>query len=210
MGVKPSNGYKRKQRNSGTRVRKSVVLIATEGKNQTETLYFKDMAKAQGKVVRFVPGNYTDPVNMAQATKECYDEMELSSDLGDCAFCMVDADCDAGKDVQVAVADKIAAEGNFEVVLSVPCFEIWFLCHFGRSTRQYLSNRDVIADLEKKIPGYSKSMAGIYAKTKDRIKDAVGNAKALENACIEAGYGYHTSAFSPSTEAYKVVEELLK
>lgn len=145
MGIKPSNGYKRKQRNSGTRSRKAIVLLATEGRNQTETLYFKDMAKERGRVVRFVPGNYTDPVHMAQATKESYDDLELSAELGDRAFCLIDADCDAKKDLQISQADRIAEGGEFRILVSVPCFEVWFLCHYGQSTKQYASNRDVIA-----------------------------------------------------------------
>ena len=41
MPVKNERG-KGKQRGTGTRQRKSIVLFATEGNNKTETLYFKN------------------------------------------------------------------------------------------------------------------------------------------------------------------------
>lgn len=208
MAVKSGNGYARKQRNSGSRKRKSVVLLATEGKNQTETQYFKDMAKSLYRVVRFVPGNYTDPVNIASMMKQYYTEWELTPELGDRAYCLIDADCDSQKDKQILKANSIAKEVGFEVAVSAPCFEIWLLCHFSHATKQYSSNSEVISDLTKKLPGYTKSTSGIFAKTKDRIEIAVNNAKLLEKACIDAGYCIHTAFFSPSTEVYKVVEEL--
>ena len=56
-------GYEAKPRNTNLRKRKSIVLLAAEGKNKTETLYFKSIPSAT-HVIRFAPGNYTDPINM--------------------------------------------------------------------------------------------------------------------------------------------------
>ena len=135
-------GYQPKIRNSYRRQRKSVVLLATEGKNKTEVQYFKSFRSAN-HVVRFAPGNYTDPVNMVRTLKKEYGELELTTDLGDAAFCLVDSDVDPAKDKQLEKADAEAGD-TVTVLVSSPCFEIWYLCHFFASTRQYISNNEVL------------------------------------------------------------------
>ena len=60
------NVYRRKQRNTGTRKRKPIVFLIAEGKNKTETIYFKDFAKDNNRIIRFAPGNHTDPVNLGE------------------------------------------------------------------------------------------------------------------------------------------------
>ena len=93
-------GYQPKTRNSYQRKRKSVVLLAAEGKNKTETQYFKSIPSPD-HVIRFAPGNYTDPVNMVYALRKEYEELELDAELGDAAFCLVDSDVDSAKDRQL-------------------------------------------------------------------------------------------------------------
>ena len=83
-------GYQPKTRNSYQRKRKSVVLLVAEGKNKTETQYFKSIPSPD-HVIRFAPGNYTDPVNMVYALRKEYEELELDAELGDAAFCLVDS-----------------------------------------------------------------------------------------------------------------------
>lgn len=209
MVMKNSRGYRPKQRNSGKRKRKRVILLATEGKNKTETQYFSEFAKAQNEFVRFVPGNYTDPVQMAVALRAKSTEMELDPSLGDKAYCLVDADFDDAKDKQIAGADKIAFENNFKILVSSPCFEVWFLCHFLKSTKKYTSNAEILNHLKKHMPEYEKSKKDMYGRTITNVQDAISNAKFLEEACLKANYTPHTTVFSPSTEIYKLAEELL-
>ena len=83
-------GYQPKRRNLFNRRRKSIILLAAEGKNRTETQYFKKVP-CPNHVIRFAPGNYTDPVNMVHALKREYEELELDPQLGDAAFCLVDS-----------------------------------------------------------------------------------------------------------------------
>lgn len=208
MALRVRNGYRRKTRNAGNRQRKAIILLAMEGKNQTETIYFREMAKAYGCVLKFVPGNYTDPANMAKETKKSCESFELDPALGDCAYCLVDADFESSKNRQIAEADKTARHGGFQVIVSAPCFEIWFLCHFRYSGRQYTSSDEVLAELREYMPGYSKSVAGVFGKTADCVDTAITNAKRLECACAQADRELHTVAFSPSTEVYKVVEAI--
>ena len=127
-------GYQPKKRNSYQRRRKSIVLLAAEGKNKTETQYFKGVPSSD-YIVRFAPGNYTDPVNMVHAIKKEYDELELDAKLGDAAFCLVDSDFDLVKDKQLAKADDAAGD-LINVVVSSPCFEVWYLSGKSLGTKQ--------------------------------------------------------------------------
>ena len=200
-------GYQPKARNSYQRNRKSIVLLATEGKNKTETQYFKSIPSLK-YVIRFAPGNYTDPVNMMRALKREFEELELETEFGDAAFCLVDSDVDPAKDSQLEKADGETADG-IKLMVSSPCFEIWYLCHFSASTRQYGSNDEVLRTLKQHIPEYKKEMAGIREIIWNKTDTAINNAKMLEQQCFEKGIKLHSVAFTPSTEVYKIVELLI-
>ena len=62
---------------------------------------------------------------------------------GDMGFCLVDYDCQSSKDEAILKADKfagkIAGKKNLKLLVSNPCFELWYLCHFIKSTKQYNS-----------------------------------------------------------------------
>ena len=201
-------GYQPKPRNTYQRKRKSIVLLATEGKNKTETQYFKGL-QSPGFVMRFAPGNYTDPVHMMYALTKEYDELDLDPQLGDAAFCLVDSDVDPAKDSQLERADAESDERT-ELVVSSPCFEIWYLCHFSESTRQYSSNNEVLKALKQYIPDYRKEMTGIWELLESKTEIAVKNAKTLEQRCLEKGLRKHRVSFTPSTEIYKIFELLTK
>ena len=199
-------GYQPKARNSYQRNRKSIVLLSTEGKNKTETLYFKSIPSLK-HVIRFAQGNYTDPVNMMHALKKEFEELELETEMGDAAFCLVDSDVDPAKNSQLEKADSEATDG-IKLVVSSPCFEIWYLCHFSASTRQYGSTDEVLRILKQHIPEYKKEMTGIWEIIWNKTDTAIHNAKVLEQQCFEKGIKLHTVAFTPSTEVYKIVELL--
>lgn len=200
-------GYQPKRRNSFQRKRKSVILLAAEGKNKTETLYFKSIP-CSDYLIKIAPGNYTDPVNMVQALYKEYEEMDLDVTLGDAAFCLVDSDTDPMKDRQLEIADEKAPD-RIHVVVSSPCFEVWYLCHFTGSTRQYASNNDVLKALKQYIPEYRKDMPGLWKIIGDKTETAIRNAKFLQQQCVDKGLKQHTVAFTPSTEVYKIVELVL-
>ena len=92
------------------------------------------------------------------------------------------------------------------MIASNPCFEVWFMCHFGYSTKQYISSDELLKDLCKKIKGYAKSRDDIYDLLLPKLDEAIKNAKKLERFNIEAGRKQHTFDFQPSTEVYKIVE----
>ena len=209
MAISKHKGYKPKQRNTGNRPRKSIIFIATEGKNKTETQYFRDLAKAQRQRIVFAHGNHTDPVNMVNELKQELLNQQFDPELGDKAYCLVDSDVNPKKDSQLSQADTLSKRNGTQLIVSSPCFEVWYLCHFGCYSKHYPSSNADIADLCDKFPGYRKNGEGLYnALSKDTLK-AIENAKRLEQICIESGYAPHSVEFSPSSEVYKVVEAII-
>ena len=209
MGIKKNNGYHRKKRDAGNRKRKGVILVVAEGRNKTETNYLK-VWNGKNYVIRFVTDTATDPVNMINALKKEYDSKELDPDLGDMAFCLVDHDCLESKDVAIMKADKLAANYGFKVLVSNPCFEVWYLCHYTYSTKQYTSSSDVIDDLRRYDPDYDKSDCKAASCLISETEKAIKNAKKLDVFCEGQGRKKHTHSYMPSTEVYEIIELLFR
>lgn len=85
-----SGRNKRKERNSFRRARRPIIFLVAEGKNKTETLYFRDFGQDVNRIIKFAPGNHTDPVNMVNELKSYIAENDFSQDLGDKAYCLID------------------------------------------------------------------------------------------------------------------------
>ena len=207
MAVNKERG-KGKQRGIGIRQRKSIVLFAAEGNNKTETLYFKNFNQ-KNLQIKFTRGNETDPEKMMKRLLDEAEDMGLGSEPGDCAFCLVDGDVNPKKDGQIARADIMAKGTKAVQIVSNPCFEIWYSCHYGYSTRQFHSSDEAVAALKELEPAYTKENPAMYQLTIHNVDKACENAIRLEQYNLDAGHKFHTSVFQPSTEVYKVVKYLL-
>ena len=202
-------GYIAKPRKTRSKKLKRILLIKAEGRNETERKYFHNF-NSDKLLVRYCAGNETDPVNMMQQLLKEYQKMDLLET--DMAVCLVDTDFDDKKDCQLAQADELVAKSgykNLAMYTSSPCFEIWFMCHFGVPNRPYQNNKEVIGDMIQKFGAYSKSDAGIYLKLAGREKQAIKNAQILEKHCRDQGQKQHTVAFRNSTEVYKLFEKII-
>ena len=153
---------KQKKRGQVNRSRTKLILIAAEGRNKTEKLYFHELFQNNKDYrVRFTSSTETDPVGIVASAVQYIQSEELDLKNGDLAFCAVDTDTDISKQGQINQARKLAEKNGVELLLSNPCFEIWFLQHFRYSTKSYASNDEVIRDLTTYIPGYKKN-ANVY------------------------------------------------
>lgn len=208
-------GYRKKNRNSEKRATKHTLLIGAEGNNKTETTYFQNFT-GDKVTVRTIEGNDTSPIQLLANLEQAITEHDLQP--GDLAVCLVDADFNPSKDTQLKAADlevkkaKRAANKkgvNIMLIVSNPCFEKWFLCHFSASTRNYNSSKEILDELKKYIKGYSKSQDVYKEYLQGKTAIAVKNAKILEQHCLDSGLHPHTVSFTPSTEVYKVFEEFL-
>ena len=204
MGVK-KQGYTPKKRNAHNRKRASLIIIAAEGNNKTETLYLKKLNSSKVKVA-FASGNSTDPINMVnELITECK-EQDFDPELGDKAYCLIDSDIKPDKDSKIAQAEAKAIKKNVEVIVSNPCFEQWFMCHFGYSTKEYSSSEELVRTVSIKIPNYTKNRDDIYDLLQSNMNQAVDVAKRLEEYNLNDGRKLHTYSFQPSTEVYKIIE----
>ena len=208
MGITRYNGYHRKKRNSNSRNRKSVILISAEGNNKTETNYFR-FWRNKGYIIEFVSDNHTDPVKMLIALQKEFNRKELSIEYGDMAFCLIDHDCSKEKDAAILKADSLAEKMGFNILISNPCFEIWFLCHYTFSTKQFSSSKDVIKDLVGYFPKYDKASKDVACHLSSLTTEGIKNAKKLDEFCADLGKKKHHYDYQPSTEVYKLVELLL-
>lgn len=206
MGLN-KHGYTPKKRNSNSRKRKKIIFISTEGKNKTEKLYFKKFNSDKVQI-KFSKGGSTDPVNMVSELLSKCNEMGFDSEVGDEAFCVLDSDFDANKNNQLSLADKKAKKNGLSLIVSSPCFEVWFLCHYGYSAKHFGSNEDVINELKKKIPQYDKSKEDMYELLQEMQNNAIENAKRLEKFNLQCGKKPHTVEFMPSTEVYHIIENI--
>jgi len=198
-----------KKRQKVSRKRKNVILIGVEGKNKTEKQYFASLARDFGKdySIHFAKGNYTDPNGILQMIIKGVEENDLNLTEGDMAYCVFDTDTDASKQEEIDKAVQNAKKKKIRPILSNPCFEVWFLQHFHSSTKQFRSNAEVLSELEKYIKGYAKNI-NVYDELRERMSQAINNAKILEQHHNEQGRKEHHISRNPSTAVYEILEQL--
>lgn len=198
-----------RRRNINSRKSKKVILVAFEGKNKTENNYFSNYRlRDKDYIIKLVPGNETDPINLVNKTIIKVKELGLNLEENDRAYCIFDTDLDERKNMQIIKARKLAKKYHIIMITSNPCIELWFLLHFEYTTA-WLSNNDVINKLKKYYPKYEKNI-NIFPEIKDKVSKAIKNAKKLESFQLDNNKIIGMVDANPSTEMYKIVEELIK
>ena len=204
MGMK---GYTKKQRGVERRKRNRFVFISAEGRNKTETIYFRRLSVRSVRF-KFVSGSNTDPVKMSEDLIKKMQDDGFDSEIGDLAYCLVDGDNSAHKNQQIEQADILGHKHGFKVIFSNPCFEVWYICHFKYTAKQYASSKEAIEELKKCYPNYSKSDTELRGFPLEKISTAVENARKLEEWNEkQPGRKKHTVSYLPCTEVFKMIEE---
>ena len=145
-----------RSRNNHNRKSKRVVLVAYEGENKTEKNYLNNFSsRDKDYIIKPVPGNETDPVNLVKQTIQKAQNLSLDLLEDDKAYCIFDTDTKPEKNIQIEAAIKLAKENNVIPIVSAPCVELWFLLHYEYTTAMISSN-DVIERLKKHYPKYEK------------------------------------------------------
>ncbi len=197
---------KQKKRGQVNRSRTKMILIGTEGRNKTEKIYFNEFFRnSKNYKVRFPSSTETDPEGIVQSAIRFIRNEELDLSHGDLAFCVMDTDTDKSKQAQIDKALRLAEKNEIQVLLSNPCFEIWFLQHFRYSTKNYLSNDEVIKELAMYIQEYKKN-SNVFDLLKNKQDDAVKRAKQLEKFHADLGRKQNSMECNPSTAVYKITE----
>lgn len=201
------------RKRSGSRNRNSIILIKAEGSNKTEETYFKHFRNSR-RTIRIARGNSTDLPGMQQELQADIAKHypDLGTIEGDAAYLFADTDVPANlpakeRDLQqVQKAGQFARSGAFTLVLSNPCFEVWFLAHFGFSGSPFASSKKAVEALRKFIPEYTKSK-DVYCTLEPKQETAIANAKKLAKQHLKNGNDSLISK-NPWTDVYTVVEKL--
>lgn len=199
--------YEPRGRNRNNKTRNSLVVIACEGNNKTEEIYFKNY-NSRKCIIRFSKGNSTDPVGIVKDLIK-FIKNEVGKETGDKYYAVFDTDVNKNLQKQIDEAKRLAEKNGVEIITSTPTFEFWYLLHFGYTTKSYNSSEEVVEELKSKINGYTKNM-NTYPILKTNTTDAIINAKRVEKHHKDLGQVLDNENCIPYTGAYKVVEELIE
>ncbi len=142
-----------------------------------------------------------DPINVIETARK-----EMNRADYDHIWCIFDSDTLSKHSYQKAC--KKARDLGVHIADSLPCFEVWFLLHFGFSSKQYEKCSQVIEDLRIHVHGYSKNQEWLKQKNmfityQEKISDAIKNAKLIKQ------FSKDNQIFSGITcEIYKIFEEI--
>lgn len=208
------------RRGSKPRRTKPVILIVTEGE-KSEPKYFEHFRTRQNNVeVRVVPnsknGSKTDYLNLIRkASRICKDD-DLSPKSGDSVWIVADGDVDyqaadaiKKKNEALTQARATAEKEAYSLLISNPCFELWYLLHL-RYTTAHLPDYDAVKKaLEQAgIKNYEKHN-DLYEQLASETIEAIKRAKRLEAHQVENGFTLPLGLdVNPFTEVYRLVEKL--
>lgn len=200
-----------KSRNAPKRKPKPIIVIIAEGKNVTETQYFRHFydQNSNYNIRPLIVGHRTDPESMLKAIEDYWKRNELSEENGDIAFVVLDLDCDEKK---AHLINKLSAKTNAHFVVSNPCFEIWFLLHFKYTTHAYLNSQELIRDIKAFIPNYEKNM-DVEPILHENAGIALKNAERLQKHYEQLSYEWPSEKCNPRTDVpdvFKAIEERRK
>ena len=193
-------------RNKHTRKTRNILLIAAVGNNKTESIYFSSLNQIQTSYrIQIAKGNKTDPKGIVEDMIKTIKNEQIDLKHGDIAICVFDAVFGKYKSAQIDDAKLLASKHGIEIIISNPCFEVWFIEHFGYTTKNFNSNAEVIDELKEKIPNYTKSI-NLHPLIIDKTDIAINNCKKLEN--FHDSIGNIGMCRNPSSEVYKIVETI--
>jgi hypothetical protein len=78
-----------------------------------------------------------------------------------------------------AAFDEGINEHDFGVSFSAICFEMWYLLHFVKSAKAFVTADELIKVLKKHYPYYKKAKRNDFSFLKEHLEKAIENAKWL-------------------------------
>ena len=194
-----------KVRGTGRIPTNPVIILVVEGRNVTETLYFRQFNKPNmGYSIRVLAsGSSTDPEGMLENLDRYWQTNELDPRRGDRGFIVLDLDCDDKKGRLIRKLEKDSPIAQF--VVSNPCFEVWFLLHFRYTTHAFSSGTDLIRELRRFTSDYetNRDVSEILSSHMDA---AYENAKKLIRYFEENGAQWPSNECNPRTDVPDILE----
>ncbi len=199
--------FSEKKRDSSAKIPKPLLLLIAEGRNVTETQYFRQFQQQHSafNIKILTPGSATDPNTMLETLERFWKQYEMSYARGDQGFVVLDLDCNEKKARLIEKLESGSRIARF--IVSNPCFEVWFVLHFRYSTHVYSDGDEVIKDLKKYIPEYQKN-TDVTAPLSGMLDTAMENARKLVEYCEEMGYHWPSNDCNPRTDVPIIIHEI--
>lgn len=197
-----------RKRDTNKRKRKSVVVIACEGNNETETNYFSNFSSRSCNI-KFSTGHHTDPLGMVKDLINYMKKEDIKAEYGDKIYLLIDTDVNQNKQKQIDEVKIKCIKNGIELITSTPTFEYWYILHYQYTTKNYRDSKQVKTELKSLIPNYSESL-DIYSIIKDKTDIAIKNSKKVEKYQSSSGNSIDSDNANPHSSVYRVVEELRK
>ena len=202
----------RETRRGGKKKTHPVTIIICEGK-KTEPIYFEHFKGRNKliniKIVKSVAGKNYD----ALIKKGVEEKAGIESSCT--VWCVSDVDVDyktpdsqSAKNKQLIKYANDAKANDFNIALSNPCFELWFLLHFTYTTGTMQNYNAVDNVLSKHLPDYKKNK-DVFGLLSDKLETAIANGKKLKYHYEEQGTtDLMKVSINPYTNVWELVESL--
>lgn len=205
-----AKGIRNLKRRRANRQHYSKVLVVCEGE-KTEPHYFKGLKDHYGlnsAIIEICNSRGSDPYSIFTFAKQRYRDEKATGDPFDRVYCVFDKDNHKTYEKTLEAIRKVKPEKTFKAVNSVPCFQYWLLLHFYYTTRPYSplpknsACNQVLADLEKHLPCYTKGDMNIFLKLINKIDFAKKNARKSWKVATQA------DTDNPTTLVHNLVDYL--
>ena len=192
-------------------------MIVCEG-SKTEPHYLAELREVWGvphSWVNIKPSEGSSPDRVVQTAEKLYAEDAQMGDSFDQVFCVFDRDAHPTFSQAVQRTRELASNGKpFKAITSTPCFEFWFLLHFGYSDAPFAragkkSVGDVVVSHFKTKAGltqYGKAQRGMAAQLQGKLAAATQHAAKLRHSATK------TQIYDPQIHAnpWTNVDELVQ
>jgi hypothetical protein len=193
-----------KKRTENTRKECKLFLVICEGR-KTERVYFKGFRTRNNGIRIEAPHcSSTDPLNLTRFANKMCAVYDIDLKIGDRIWCVFDVD--RNNDEMIKKAYKEAEMNKIDILLSNPCFELWYLLHFEFSTA-YLTPGQAARKLDQHIPGYRKNVS-YFELLKPHLPEAVEHAQKLNRFHEKNGTPLFTVGSNPSTQAFRLIQKI--
>lgn len=167
-----------------------LILIVVEGQ-KTEYKYFESMKKElklDTAKIEIVSASGGDPLKVVEKANDLYNKQKnkrYNKPNFEKVFCVFDYD---NKPDKYEAAIKAAKDYEFEPpIISVPCFEFWYLLHYRYSDRPFQDCDEATKEVEKELQkqgviksgeNYQKKLE-LYDFLRPQLEGAIANAEKL-------------------------------
>jgi hypothetical protein len=203
----------RPQRARKPQLHRRILLIQWEGQ-ETEPNYLDAFCRSpdvrdrftitvkggEGKVATATINAAIQERNRQRIRGEAYDEV----------WCVLDVEDPSRRD-NLHQAIQMAQKEGFTLFLSNPCFEVWLIAHFERTSRAFLDGKQAEAHLQHAHwrshfgCDYDKNDSHVYQRLSSRLDTAVANAESV----LEKHHQQRSSKdANSSTDVYRLIRAL--